>query len=110
MDYIAHYIADLRADYIVDYICELSYATCTGINAVGTTVQFAFAVPVSGLIPDLKRSDGSFPQASCQLSLVSPVNRELKRRVPVECSNRSKVEKLSVTAVMQLCAIELYIQ
>ena len=100
----------MRADYIVDYICELSYATCTGINAVGTTVQFAFAVPVSGLIPDLKRSDGSFPQASCQLSLVSPVNRELKRRVPVECSNRSKVEKLSVTAVMQLCAIELYIQ
>ena len=64
-DYIAHYIADLRADYIVDYICELSYATCTGINSVGTTVQFAFAVPVSGLIPDLKRSDGSFPQASC---------------------------------------------
>ena len=60
-------------------------------------VQFAFAVPVSGLIPDLKRSDGSFPQASCQLSLVSPVNRELKRRVPVECSNRSKVEKPSVT-------------
>ena len=66
--------------------------------------------PVSGLIPDLKRSDGSFPQASCQLSLVSPVNRELKRRVPVECSNRYKVEKLSVTAVMQLRAIELYIQ
>ena len=89
---------------------EVSYATCTRINAVGTKVQFAFAVPVSGLIPDLKRSDGSFPQASCQLSLVSPVNRELKRRVPVECSNRSKVEKLSVTAVMQLCAIELYIQ
>ena len=23
-------------DYIADYICELSYATCTRINAVGT--------------------------------------------------------------------------
>ena len=44
---------------------ELSYATCTRINAVGTKVQFAFAVPVSGLIPDLKRSE-------LQLSLVSP--------------------------------------
>ena len=54
--------------------------------------------PVSGLIPDLKRSDGSFPQASCQLSLVSPVNRELKGRVPVECSNRYKVEKLSANS------------
>ena len=75
-------------------VCELSYATYTRINVVGTKVQFAFAVPVSGLIPDLKRSDGSFPQASCQLSLVSPVNRELKRRVPVECSNRSKMEKV----------------
>ena len=52
-------------DYIADYICELSYATCTRINAVGTKVQFAFAVPVNGLIPDLKRSDGSFPQGSC---------------------------------------------
>ena len=49
-DYIAHYIADFRADYIADYICELSYATCTRINAVGTKVQFAFAVPVSALV------------------------------------------------------------
>ena len=87
-------ISELITSWIT--FSELSYATCTRINAVGTKVQFAFAVPVSGLIPDLKRSDGSFPQASCQLSLVSPVNRELKRRVPVECSNRSKVEKLSV--------------
>ena len=46
--------------YIADYICKLSYATYTRINAVGTKVQFDFAVPVSGLIPDLKRSDGSF--------------------------------------------------
>ena len=45
-DYIAHYIEDFRADYIADYICELSYAKCTRINAVGTKVQFAFAVPV----------------------------------------------------------------
>ena len=30
---------------------ELRYAMCTSINAVGTKVQFAFAVPVSGLIP-----------------------------------------------------------
>ena len=44
--YIAHYIEDFRADYIADYICELSYAKCTRINAVGTQVQFAFAVPV----------------------------------------------------------------
>ena len=76
---------------------ELSYATCTRINAVGTTVQFAFAVPVGGLIPYLKRSDGSFPQASCNWVLFPTVNRELKRRVPVEFSDRSKVEKLSVT-------------
>ena len=34
-------------------------------DAVGTKVQFAFAVPVCGLVPDLKRSDGSFPQATC---------------------------------------------
>jgi len=100
----------LRADYIADYICELSDATYTRINAVGTKVQFAFAVPVNSLIPDLKRGHSSIPQASCQLSLVSPVNRELKRRVPVECSNRYKVEKRSVTAVMQPRAIELYIQ
>ena len=64
-DYIAPNIADFRADYIADYICGLSYAMCTRINAVGTKVQFAFAVPFSGLIPDLKISDGSFPQASC---------------------------------------------
>ena len=76
---------------------ELSYATCTRINAVGTKVQFAFAVPVSGLIPQEKWR--LFPASELQLSLVSPrpLNRELKRRVPVECSNRSKVEKLSVT-------------
>ena len=30
------------------------------------------AVPVSGLIPVLRRSDGSCPQASCHLSLVFP--------------------------------------
>ena len=30
------------------------------------------AVPVSGQIPVLRRSDGSSPQASCQLSLVFP--------------------------------------
>ena len=53
------------------------------MNAVGTKVQVAFTVPVSGLIPDLNRSDGSSPQASCDLSLVSPVNRQLKRRVPL---------------------------
>ena len=41
-------------------ITFVSHATCTRINAVGTQVQFAFAVPVSGLIPDLKTSDGSF--------------------------------------------------
>ena len=41
-------------------ITSVSYATYTRINAVGTKVQFDFAVPVSGLIPDLKRSDGSF--------------------------------------------------
>ena len=64
-DYIAHYIEDFRADYIADYICELSYAKCTRINAVGTKVQFAFASTSSGLILDLKRSDGSFAQASC---------------------------------------------
>ena len=46
-------------------ILDPPLATYTRINAVGTKVQFAFAVPVSGLIPDLKRSDGSFPQASC---------------------------------------------
>ena len=77
---------------------ELSYATCTRINAVGTKVQFAFAVPVSGLIPQEKWR--LFPASELQLSLVPPppsLNRELKRRVPVECSNRSKVEKLSVT-------------
>ena len=33
-------------DYITDYICELRYATCTRVNAVGTKVQFAFPVPV----------------------------------------------------------------
>ena len=75
---------------------ELSYAMCTSINAVGTKVQFAFAVPVSGLIPQEKWR--LFPASELQLSLVlPPLNRELKRRVPVECSNRSKVEKLSVT-------------
>ena len=63
-DYIAHYIEDFRVDHIADYICELSYAKCTRINAVETQVQFALAVPVSGLSPGLKRSDGSFPQAS----------------------------------------------
>ena len=31
--------------------------------------------------------------------VIPPVNRELKRRVPVECSNRSKVEKPSVTNI-----------
>ena len=78
---------------------ELSYAMCTSINAVGTKVQFAFAVPVSGLIPQEKWR--LFPASEWQLSLFSfpppPLNRELKRRVPVEFSNRSKVEKLSVT-------------
>ena len=81
-------------DYIADYICELSYATYTGTNANANANKpkfslHAFAVPVSGLIPDGKISDRSFPQASqCQLSLVSPVNLELRRRVPVESSNR----------------------
>ena len=79
-------------DYIADYICELSYATYTGTNSNANKPKFslhAFAVPVSGLIPDGKISDRSFPQASqCQLSLVSPVNLELRRRVPVESSNR----------------------
>ena len=77
-------------DYIADYICELSYATYTGTNANKPKFSLhAFAVPVSGLIPDGKISDRSFPQASqCQLSLVSPVNLELRRRVPVESSNR----------------------
>ena len=77
---------------------ELSYAMCTSINAVGTKVQFAFAVPVSGLIPQEKWR--LFPASELQLSLFPPpplLNRELRPRVSVECSNRSKVEKLSVT-------------
>ena len=41
----------IRADYIADYICEVSYATCARINAVGTKVQFAFAVPVHWFDP-----------------------------------------------------------
>ena len=49
---------------------ELSYAMCTSINAVGTKVQFAFAVPVSGLIPQEKWRP--FPASELQLSLVSP--------------------------------------
>ena len=77
---------------------EVSYATCTRINAVGTKVQFAFAVPVSGLIPQEKWR--LFPASELQLSLFPPrpfLNREVRPRVSVECSNRSKVEKLSVT-------------
>ena len=49
---------------------ELSYAMCTSINAVGTKVQFAFAVPVSGLIPQEKWR--LFPASELQLSLVPP--------------------------------------
>ena len=66
VDYIADYIVGYIADYIADYICELSYATCTRINAVGTKFSsvLSTAVPVSGQIPVLRRSDGSFPQAN----------------------------------------------
>ena len=66
-------------DHVADYICGQSYATYTRINTVGTKVQFAFPVPVSGLIPDLKRSDGSFPQASCNWLSSFPSYWELKR-------------------------------
>ena len=59
-------------DYIADYICELSYATFTRINAVRNKVQFTFAAPVSGLIPDLKERWRLFPASELQLSLVSP--------------------------------------
>ena len=55
-------------------------------------VQVAFTVLVSSLIPDLKRSDGSSPQASCHLSLVSPVNRQLRRRVPLSVQIAQKLK------------------
>ena len=41
-------ISELITSWIT--FSELSYATCTRINAVGTKVQFAFAVPVSALV------------------------------------------------------------
>ena len=52
----------------------VTYATCTKINAVGTKFSsvLSTAVTVSGQIPDLKRSDNSFPKASCHLSQVFP--------------------------------------
>ena len=46
----------------------------TRVIAVGTKFcsVLSTAVSVRGLIPDLERSDGSSPQASCHLSLVFP--------------------------------------
>ena len=52
-------------DYIADYILWAKLRYVYKNKRCWNQVQFAFAVPVSGLIPDLKRSDGSFPQASC---------------------------------------------
>ena len=57
-------------------------ATCTRINAVETNVQFAFTVPVGGLTPYLKRSDGSFPQASCNWVLFPPSLSRVKAPTP----------------------------
>ena len=63
----------------------VTYATCTKINAVGTKFSsvLSTAVTVSGQIPDLKRSDGSFPQASCHLSQVFPSFIVSQPRVPL---------------------------
>ena len=77
----------------------VTYATCTKINAVGTKFSsvLSTAVTVSGQIPDLKRSDGSFPQASCHLSQVFPNFIVSQPPSSVESYIRFNVEKPSVT-------------
>ena len=38
-----------------------------------------------------------FPASELPIEFSFPVNRELKRRVPIECSNRSKMQELGVS-------------